>query len=96
MDKEINVEELIKATNDAIPICHVGEMRPVYYQNASGQMVSCAMSIITSEQGFCNGIPYKGTYYNYTGCRNVMNPELIKGCCVSIPNSIIIRPHDIQ
>jgi hypothetical protein len=99
MDKEINVEELIKATNDAIPICCIGEMRPVYFQGSDGQMYSCAMSTITSEQGFCNGIPYRGTSYNYGSCGCVMNPDFIRGCCVRIacvdPNSIIIRPPEL-
>jgi hypothetical protein len=101
MDKIINVQELISLskTDDkdkGIPICCVGEMRPVYSQNACGQQISCAMSSVNREQGYINGIPYCSVSYN-----NVMNPEIIRGCCAIFaqpvdPNMVIHINPDIQ
>jgi hypothetical protein len=79
LNKEINVDELIKATNDAIPICYVGEMRPVYSNG-----YSCAMSTIDRQQGYINGIPY--TSMSLNGFNNVAigDKALLLGCCANI------------
>jgi len=98
MDKEINVDELIKATNDAIPICYIGEMRPVYSNG-----YSCAMSMYTREQGFINGIPYSSMSlngFNNIACGLQGLPD-IRGCCARIstpidPNLIIVIPPNLQ
>ena len=83
MDKEINVNELIKASNDAIPICRVHEMRPVYSQGPDGMVYSCAMSAVDRQQGFMNGIPYCGASF-IPVCNGITGKTLIAGCCVKI------------
>lgn len=71
MDKEINVQELLQATqNQRICVCLVGEPRPVWSQGACGQVYSCAMSYIP----VINGITGKtANLPNLQGCCAVIN-----------------------
>ena len=98
LDREINVSELLKATKEPT-ICYVGEMRPVYSQGPDGRLYSCAMSTVDRQQGYINGIPY--TSISLNGFNDIMNPEIIRGCCAHIssvidPNVVIQVNPDIQ
>jgi len=104
MDNEIDVQELIilsgsqlRSTDRDIPVCHVGQMQPIYQQGPNGMVYSCAMSSVNMQQGFVYGIPYVSNSYNYPGCTNILNPELIRGCCgtpnIDLNNVIIVPPN---
>lgn len=103
LDREINVNVLIKATDDAIPICHVGEMRPIYQQGPDGMVYSCAMSAVDRQQGFMNGIPYCGASFipvvngitGKTSDLRGLSSMCIQGCSVDL-NNVIIVPPDFQ
>ena len=90
---------LAKASNDAIPICYVGEMRPVYSQGPDGMVYSCAMSSVDRQQGFINGIPYCSASF-IPVCNGVTGKTFIEGCCVKIyptANQIIeVQPRLIK
>ena len=85
MDKEINVEELLKVNRPCV--CITGEYHPVYSMNACGQVYSCAMSVVDRQQGYINGIPYCSASFipvvnGKTG--TTINLPSIEGCCAVI------------